>query len=87
MTFLFRQGTLLAKIRAILQATYTHSTNLARFVIYYKTIRLLFKIISKEVNQFHTMIAGKSKYSLLVNSYYRKQSWPIELGFVVVLHI
>jgi peroxisomal membrane protein 4 len=59
MTFLFRNGTLLEKIKAILLATYTHSTNLARFVIYYKVVRLLFKILSKEINQFHTMIAGE----------------------------
>ena len=39
-------------------ATRTHAFNLARFVVIYKTVRLLFKFIYHEVTQVHTMIAA-----------------------------
>lgn len=47
------------KIKAILLATYTHATNLARFTFIYKIVRYLFKYLLGEVKQHHTMIAGK----------------------------
>lgn len=42
----------------ILTATQTHATNLARFVVIYKAIRLIFKILLREIKQYHTMIAA-----------------------------
>jgi peroxisomal membrane protein 4 len=49
---------LIEKIRSILLATYTHSTNLARIVLVYKSLRLIFKLIFKEIKQYHVFLAG-----------------------------
>ncbi|KAI8815067.1 Tim17/Tim22/Tim23/Pmp24 family-domain-containing protein [Cladochytrium replicatum] len=43
MTFMFRQGSLPVKMRAIFKATFTHSRNLAYFVTIYKTVLVVLK--------------------------------------------
>ena len=58
MTFLFRQGTLLEKIKGILIATMTHAKNLAHFTIIYKTVIYLIRLLSREINQYHTILAA-----------------------------
>jgi peroxisomal membrane protein 4 len=58
MTFLFRHGTLIEKIRAILLATYTHATNLARFTLIYKSMRLIFKLLFKNIKEYHVVLAA-----------------------------
>lgn len=58
MTFLFRQGTLLEKIKGILIATATHAKNLAHFVVIYKSVLYLFKLIVREIRQYHTILAA-----------------------------
>lgn len=58
MTFLFRQGPLMEKLRAILKATLTHSSNLAKFVFIYKTLRFLFKSIFKSIKEYHVILAA-----------------------------
>jgi len=46
------------KIKAILLATYTHATNLARFVVIYKFVGHFIRLLVKEFKQYHTMIAA-----------------------------
>ena len=58
MTFLFRQGTLIEKLKAILLATFTHAKNLAHFVIIYKSVLYLFKMLMREIKQYHTVLAA-----------------------------
>ncbi|RNA01976.1 peroxisomal membrane 4 [Brachionus plicatilis] len=58
MTFLFRNGTLAQKVKAIFKATKTHAANLAKFVFVYKSIRLLAKITFNEIKQYHTLVAA-----------------------------
>ncbi len=58
MTFLFRQGTLLEKIKGILTATATHAKNLAHFVVIYKSVLYLFKQFVREIRQYHTIVAA-----------------------------
>ncbi|XP_013413826.1 peroxisomal membrane protein 4-like [Lingula anatina] len=58
MTFLFRSGSLYEKFRAILEATFTHSKNLASFVFGYKTITTLLRWLQSEQLQYHSFIAA-----------------------------
>jgi peroxisomal membrane protein 4 len=58
MTFLFRNGTFLEKIKSILIATFTHAKNLAHFVVIYKSILYLFKWLGNEIKQYHTFVAA-----------------------------
>ncbi|XP_008147947.1 peroxisomal membrane protein 4 isoform X1 [Eptesicus fuscus] len=58
MTFLFRSGSLREKLRAILQATYTHSSNLACFVFTYKALCALQSYLQGETHQVHSFLAG-----------------------------
>ncbi|KTF72577.1 hypothetical protein cypCar_00045399 [Cyprinus carpio] len=52
MTFLFRSG------RAIAQATYTHSRNLACFVLTYKGLQALQQRLQGKVLQSHSFLAA-----------------------------
>ncbi|EHB11301.1 Peroxisomal membrane protein 4 [Heterocephalus glaber] len=54
MTFLFRSGSLREKLWAILQATYTHSWNLARFVFTYKGLCALQAHMQGQTHQAHS---------------------------------
>ncbi|XP_004697988.1 peroxisomal membrane protein 4 [Echinops telfairi] len=58
MTFLFRTGSLRDKLRAILQATYTHSRNLACFVLAYKGLCALQSRVQGETHQMHPFLAA-----------------------------
>ncbi|XP_005384896.1 PREDICTED: peroxisomal membrane protein 4 [Chinchilla lanigera] len=58
MTFLFRSGSLREKLRAILQATYTHSWNLARFVLTYKGLCALQAHLHGHTYQVHSFLAA-----------------------------
>ncbi|XP_029772894.1 peroxisomal membrane protein 4 [Suricata suricatta] len=58
MTFLFRSGSLQEKLRAILQATYTHSRNLACFVFTYKGLCALQARVQGETYQAHSFLAA-----------------------------
>lgn len=58
MTFLFRSGSLREKLQAILQATYTHSSNLACFVFTYKGLRALQSHAQGETYQVHSFLAA-----------------------------
>nr|KAF6472234.1 peroxisomal membrane protein 4 [Molossus molossus] len=58
MTFLFRSGSLREKLRAILQATYTHSSNLACFVFTYKGLCALQSHLQGETCQVHSFLAA-----------------------------
>lgn len=46
------------KLRAILQATYTHSSNLACFVFTYKALCALQSYLQGETHQVHSFLAG-----------------------------
>ncbi|KAI5628439.1 peroxisomal membrane protein 4 [Silurus asotus] len=58
MTFLFRSGSLQSKLKAIAQATYTHSRNLAYFVFSYKGLLALQKYIQGKSLQSHSFLAA-----------------------------
>ena len=58
MTFLFRSGSLREKLRAILQATYTHSWNLARFVFLYKGLCALQSHVQGKTYQAHSFVSA-----------------------------
>ncbi|XP_032151120.1 peroxisomal membrane protein 4 [Sapajus apella] len=58
MTFLFRHGSLREKLRAILQATYIHSRNLACFVFTYKGLCALQSRIQGKTYQVHSFLAA-----------------------------
>ncbi|KAG3263105.1 peroxisomal membrane protein 4 isoform X2 [Ictidomys tridecemlineatus] len=58
MTFLFRSGSLRDKLRAILQATYTHSRNLACFVFVYKGLCALQSHTQGKTYQSHPFLAA-----------------------------
>ncbi|XP_043837014.1 peroxisomal membrane protein 4 isoform X1 [Dromiciops gliroides] len=58
MTFLFRRGSLKEKIKAIVQATYTHSRNLAYFVFTYKGLCALQSRVQGQTFQFHSFLAA-----------------------------
>ncbi|XP_071955637.1 peroxisomal membrane protein 4-like [Antedon mediterranea] len=58
MTFLFKRGPLLDKIRGILRATYTHSRNLSYFVFIYKALTSVFRRIEEKERESHSFIAA-----------------------------
>ncbi|XP_051753522.1 peroxisomal membrane protein 4 isoform X2 [Ctenopharyngodon idella] len=58
MTFLFRSGSLREKFRAIAQATYTHSRNLACFVFTYKGLQALQQHLQGKQLQSHSFLAA-----------------------------
>lgn len=58
MTFLFRSGSLREKLKAILQATYTHSRNLAYFVFTYKGLMALQSRIQTKKIPVHSFLAA-----------------------------
>ncbi|XP_004612621.1 peroxisomal membrane protein 4 [Sorex araneus] len=58
MTFLFRSGSLREKLRAILQATYIHSRNLACFVFIYKSLCALQLKAQGQTYQAHSFLAA-----------------------------
>ncbi|XP_067856364.1 peroxisomal membrane protein 4 [Heptranchias perlo] len=58
MTFLFKSGSLLEKLKAIAHATYTHSRNLALFVFMYKGLLAAQQWLQGEKAQFHSFLAA-----------------------------
>ncbi|XP_069508248.1 peroxisomal membrane protein 4 isoform X1 [Ambystoma mexicanum] len=58
MTFLFKSGSLQEKLKAIAQATYTHSRNLACFVFTYKGLLALQTYLQGERLQIHSFLAA-----------------------------
>ncbi|XP_056122036.1 peroxisomal membrane protein 4 [Rhinichthys klamathensis goyatoka] len=58
MTFLFRSGSLREKFRAIAQATFTHSRNLACFVFTYKGLQALQQHVQGKPLQSHSFLAA-----------------------------
>ncbi|XP_066481903.1 peroxisomal membrane protein 4 [Tiliqua scincoides] len=58
MTFLFRSGSLREKLKAIFQATYTHSKNLAYFVFTYKGLMALQSRIQRKKIPVHSFLAA-----------------------------
>ncbi len=57
-TLLFKNGSLRQKAFSILKATYTHSSNLAFFVVVYRSVCLLFKFLCHRSNRLHTLIGA-----------------------------
>lgn len=58
MTFLFKTGPLSDKIQTILEATYTHSRNLALFVFGYKGLTTILAWLQAEKLQAHSFMAA-----------------------------
>ncbi|XP_019395260.1 PREDICTED: peroxisomal membrane protein 4 [Crocodylus porosus] len=58
MTFLFKSGSLREKLKAIAQATYTHSRNLAYFVFTYKGLMALQSQLQGKNFQLHSFLAA-----------------------------
>ncbi|KAI1890426.1 hypothetical protein AGOR_G00153590 [Albula goreensis] len=58
MTFLFRSGSLKDKLKAIAQATYTHSRNLAYFVFTYKGLQAVQERIQGKSLQSQSFLAA-----------------------------
>ncbi|XP_077108072.1 peroxisomal membrane protein 4 [Ranitomeya variabilis] len=58
MTFLFKSGSLKDKLKAIFQATFTHSRNLAYFVFTYKSLLAAQEKIHGSKWQFHSFLAA-----------------------------
>ncbi|XP_061231588.1 peroxisomal membrane protein 4 [Neopsephotus bourkii] len=58
MTFLFKSGSLREKLKAIAQATYTHSRNLAYFVFTYKGLMALQSRLQGKKIPFHSFFAA-----------------------------
>ncbi|XP_025865663.1 peroxisomal membrane protein 4 isoform X1 [Vulpes vulpes] len=58
MTFLFRSGSFQDKLWTILQATYTHSRNLACFVFTYKGLCALQSHVQGDTYQVHSFLAA-----------------------------
>ncbi|XP_075428034.1 peroxisomal membrane protein 4 [Ascaphus truei] len=58
MTFLFRSGSLREKLKAILQATFTHSRNLACFVFTYKGLLAAQGKLQGGSAQIHSFLAA-----------------------------
>ncbi|XP_074868341.1 peroxisomal membrane protein 4 isoform X2 [Carettochelys insculpta] len=58
MTFLFKSGSLREKLKAIAQATYTHSRNLACFVCTYKGLMALQSRLHGKNFQLHSFMAA-----------------------------
>ncbi|XP_040837559.1 peroxisomal membrane protein 4 [Ochotona curzoniae] len=58
MTLLFRSGSFREKLRTILQATYTHSRNLAYFVFAYKALCSLQSHVQGKTHQLHPFLAA-----------------------------
>ncbi|KAE8576622.1 hypothetical protein XENTR_v10004262 [Xenopus tropicalis] len=58
MTFLFKSGGLKEKLKAILQATFTHSRNLACFVFTYKSLMAAQEKLHGSKWQFHSFLAA-----------------------------
>lgn len=58
MTFLFRSGSLRDKITWILRATYTHSKNLATFVLIYKTLMAIMRRVEGQKGSIHPFLSA-----------------------------
>lgn len=58
MTFLFRSGSLRDKFAWILRATYTHSKNLATFVLMYKTLMAIMRRVEGGKCNVHPFISA-----------------------------
>ncbi|KAL4225781.1 Peroxisomal membrane protein 4 [Mactra antiquata] len=58
MTFLFKDASLREKFKAIFEATFTHSKNLAAFVFLYKSLTGLLHHLRSEKSQIHSFIAA-----------------------------
>ncbi|XP_076471764.1 peroxisomal membrane protein 4-like [Babylonia areolata] len=58
MTFLFRNGSLQSKAQAIMEATVTHSKNLAQFVFLYKGLTALMALLQPQPSQLHSPLAA-----------------------------
>lgn len=58
MTFLFRGGSLSEQAQSIFEATWTHSKNLASFVICYKALMALFLEIESKPKEYHAFVAA-----------------------------
>ena len=58
MTFLFRSGSLRDKFAWILRATYTHSKNLATFVLIYKTLMAIMRRMEGGKGNIHPFLSA-----------------------------
>ncbi|CAD5120737.1 DgyrCDS9296 [Dimorphilus gyrociliatus] len=58
MTFLFKGGPLMNQLKGILEATFTHSKNLASFVFIYKSISSVLEKLQGDRYQFHSFVAA-----------------------------
>lgn len=57
-TFLFRDGSLQSKLRAVFKATKSHATNLAKFVFIYKLLTWALKTVHGDTAQIHSFLAA-----------------------------
>ncbi|KAI8485644.1 Peroxisomal membrane protein 4 [Branchiostoma belcheri] len=58
MTFLFKEGSLLEKLKVIAEATHLHARNLSMFVVLYKTLTTLLRKAEQKPQQYHSFIAA-----------------------------
>ncbi|KAH3888281.1 peroxisomal membrane protein 4-like [Dreissena polymorpha] len=58
MTLLFKDGSTQDKVWSILEATFTHSKNLALFVLLYKSLTSLMEHVQSEKSQLHSFVAA-----------------------------
>ncbi|XP_060066762.1 peroxisomal membrane protein 4-like [Ylistrum balloti] len=58
MTLLFKRGSIKDMSKGILEATYTHSRNLALFVFAYKALTNLMAVAQSKPEQFHSFLAA-----------------------------
>ncbi|KAL3842191.1 hypothetical protein ACJMK2_020233 [Sinanodonta woodiana] len=58
MAFLFKRGSLYEKFKTIIEATFTHSKNLALFVFIYKSLMSLMEQIQFKREQYHPFLAA-----------------------------
>jgi len=58
MTMLFRSGTMKEKVKDIIQATFTHSRNLAIYVAIYKSLVCIMRHLRQKESPLNTLTAG-----------------------------
>ncbi|EGR27419.1 hypothetical protein IMG5_196010 [Ichthyophthirius multifiliis] len=58
MTLLFKKGTIMHRIKHILQLTYEHAKNLGLYVFLYKSLVCILNRIRQKQSKFHNFISG-----------------------------
>mmetsp|Transcript_27289 Transcript_27289/g.35397 ORF Transcript_27289/g.35397 Transcript_27289/m.35397 type:complete len:220 (+) Transcript_27289:131-790(+) len=58
MVFLFKQGSFMTKLKAVLKLTFEHAKNLAMMVGIYKTSREVLRILQGRTQEWHALVSG-----------------------------